>query len=212
MAKRERKAPTGTVTPGEAKRNDWETPELLVEAIHGYAPIVLDPATAQNNPTRARKFCSPAPRHKHNLRAKNGGEWIATDGLGLDWTQAARGGLVYTNPPYGRAAGGVEWLRKIEAEAAKGCEIIALLGCTRFEQGTLTGMLCRANALCFLRGRLAFRNPDTGDEVAGYCFASMLIGFNVERWRFRRAFEPFASGPGLRKKGERSLCFGIEPL
>lgn len=210
----ERKAPSGTIT-GKAKRNDWQTPELLLGHVRAYSPdgeIHLDPATAPGNPTRARRFYAPAPRSKWKLCSHNGGEWTGTNGLRADWLKISKGGLVFVNPPYGEAAGGVRWLEKIGLEGRRGCHMVALISCSRFEQSYLTATLREANAVCFPRGRVAFRNPDTGDEVPGGAYASMFVGFNVTLWRWRRAFESLVCGPKLREAGERSACFELRPL
>lgn len=209
----EPKAPSGTIT-GEAKRNDWQTPERLLAGPRAYAggDILLDPATAPDNPTRARKFCAPSPVKRWKLRAANGGAWIARDGLAIDWAAEARGGLVFVNPPYGQKAGGVRWMDKIAAEARRGCVLAVLLGASRWEQPYFTGMLREASALCLVRGRVAFRNPDTGDEVPGIPYASIFIGFNVVPWRWRDAFEPLAGTATLQARGERSPCFELRAL
>ena len=214
-SKPERKAPAGTITKGEAKRNDWQTPEDVLERIRLVCPsgdIALDPATANDNPTRARSYCSPAPVERWKLQAKTGGAWVSRNGLTTDWVKEARGGLVFVNPPYGRAAGGNDWILKIGEEAARGAMIVALLGVSRTEQGYMTDMLVEANALCFIRGRVAFRNPSTGDLVSGNCYASWAIGFNVDPRRFRLALEPFAAGSKLRAAGARSACFELRAL
>lgn len=214
MNKPERKAPTGTITKGEAKRNDWQTPEHVLERVRVLAPggrIALDPATAPSNPTRALRYCAPGEMSQWHL-GKGGGEWVAHDGLAADWLKLAKGGLVFVNPPYGRAAGGNEWIRKIGEEGRKGCRMVALLGVSRTEQGYMVGMLREANLVCFIRGRVAFRNPSTGDLVSGNSYSSWAIGFNLDPRRFRVALEPLAGTPTLRERGELSGCFRLEAL
>lgn len=212
--KRWRKAPAGTIS-GKAKRNDWQTPEHLLAGVRAVSPtgaIHLDPATAPDNPTRARKFCAPAPKSRWHLRAKNGGAWVARDGLGVDWVKEAAGGLVFCNPPYGAGGGGRDWLAKIAREAERGAVVVALLSVSRTEQPYLTGPLRAANSVCFVRGRVAFRNPDSGDLVGGGCYSSMFLGFNVPLWRFRMGLEPLAGTRRLVERGEQSACFELRPL
>lgn len=200
-AKRERKAPVGTITGVPCMKKDWQTPEHLLAGPRAYwgGQIPFDPATSKDNPTRALQYCAKGKVHKLGAR---GGEWVSRDGLSVSWGRAA-----FCNPPYGRDI--AAWLEKMGQEARAGCEIIALLPCARWEQDYFTGPLKEANAVCFIRGRVAFRNPDTGDNVNGNPYANMFIGFGVTLWRFREAFEPLAGSEAMMRRGFRSACFGI---
>lgn len=213
--KREPAAPAGAIV-ARSKRNDWQTPPHIIDAIRDYgAPwggIAFDPATARDNPTRARRYCAP---HPDGLAGRTlghgGGEWIHVDGLAADWRDNTGGGLLFTNPPYG--AGGRDWVHRIAIEALRGVHMLALLGVARTEQHYFCAMLAAANVACFVRGRVAHRNPDTGDMVTGGCYASWLLGFNVPSLRrFREHFEPLAGTSSLQKKGARSLCVEMRAL
>lgn len=215
-----RKAPSGTITQGKAKKNDWQTPEHILEAVRTLDPngvIALDPATAPDNPTGALRFCSPEQprltigRLDPAFRA-NGGRWIGPNGLEQGWRAVVGDGLVFVNPPYGAEADGVAWWRKIAKEARRGCRIVHLIGVSRTEQEYATACMQEANVVCFVRGRVAFRNPATGDLVSGGCYASMLLGYNLAPWRFRRAFEGVAGTSGLQRRGKRSACFELRAL
>ena len=225
MAKRKakkktaRKANAGTVTgKGKTKQNDWQTPEHILEAVRelGGGAIGLDPATASDNPTGALRFCAlERPRldalEPQSTRA-NGGRWIGSDGLVQGWRAVVGEGLVFCNPPYGAEANGVAWWQKVAAEARKGCRIVHLVGVSRTEQEYATACMREANVVAFVRGRVAFRNPRTGDLVSGGCYASMVLGYNLTPWRFRRAFEGVAGTPTLQGRGERSTCFELRAL
>lgn len=212
MSRAERAAPVGTILNGrKAKRNDWQTPEHVLERVRLLAPggwIAFDPASAPDNPTRALRYCAPLPPGARARHLGTGGEWWGEDGLAHNWRSVAQNGLVYCNPPYGSGANGHAWLAKIAAEARRGVFVVALLGVARTEQPYMADtVLSAANAVCFVRGRISFRNPDTGDLVSGGCYASWLLGCNVPSLRlWREALEPLAGTESLMDKGARSLC------
>lgn len=155
---------------------------------------------------------APGEGMRDRLLGVNGGEWLGTNGLTRDWRKTVGDGLVFCNPPYGAAAGGNDWFGKLGQEGRKGCRMVAFLGVSRTEQGYLIRMLREASLVCFVRGRVAFRNPDTGEHVGGNCYASWALGFNIEPWRFRHAFEPLAGTTTLQDRGERSACFELRAL
>ena len=113
----------------EAK-DDWQTPECVLERVRRIDRIGLDPASCPGNPTGARVHLTPKQ-----------------DGLSCTWKNS---GLVWVNPPYKPP-----WYRTILSEANGGAEIVALLmakpGAGYFQD--LAGV---ASAICFWRGRLTF--------------------------------------------------------
>jgi hypothetical protein len=147
----------------------WFTPSDIVDRVRAYfnGPIPLDPATAAHNPTGAVRFFT-----------------TEDDGLRQSWS----GGGVFVNPPYGEQT--PDWCRKIREESDAGLPIVALLPCgARFstEYWQEEVLSDRLRALCFVRGRVAFVNPE-GQEQAGNPYDSAIYGFNVDRERFRAAF------------------------
>ena len=200
----ERKAPTGTITGKPAMRIDWRTPPHLLEAVRAYfgGQIPCDAATHHSNPTGALRYFALGEREDgsegpHHL-GSGGGEWLGRNGLVPDWVSDKVGGQVFCNPPYGKAIR--LWLAKMAQAADRGAEVVALLPAARWEQSYLTDTLCRANAVCFIRKRVKFINPSTGDAVGGNPYANYFLGFNVETWRWRDAFGP------------HGRCFELEAL
>lgn len=139
-----------------SKTDQWATPTWLVDLVHEFRPIDLDPCTMTHNPTRAARFF--------------------TDGaLSRDWYSE---GLVYINPPYGRALGGdidpqknTGWAKKISMSRVQCLEQIILVPArtdTRWFQDYLVGV--DKVSLVFLKGRLRF-----GDSKSGAPFPSVLM-------------------------------------
>lgn len=154
-----------------AKDTDYLTPDSVLDPVRRYygGGIPFDPATAPDNPTRAVEFCSLPER----------------DGLLTSWKE--QGGGVFVNPPFGSHL--QAWLKKIGDEAEMGVTIIALLPVNRFEQGYLhDSVLKMASVACFVRSRVAFLRPSTGEPAKGNPYPSVLWGFNVDVERFTAAF------------------------
>lgn len=174
----ERKAPTGTITGMPALDTTWQTPPELLQPVRDYfgGVIPFDAATAVNNPTGAAAYA--AGDAAADIAA-------VVDGLAERW---AKYDGTFVNPPYGKVLR--EWLAKMVDEAREGAVIIALLPCARWEQGYFQAALCAANAACFIRKRVNFIRPSTGDRVAGNPYANFFLGFNVEPETFARAFGP----------------------
>lgn len=170
--------------------NSWRTPEGILERVRLYMgdPIPFDPATGPENPTRADRFCAGPTGTLfagHGLASKNGLE------VAWDWP-------TWVNPPYGSELR--DWLAKIELEASRGTEIVALLPASRWESSYLARTLAAARVVCFHRGRIAFVSSIDGLPVSGNPSASMFLGFNVDLKRFALAFAPLG------------VCFELRPL
>ena len=132
-----------------SKNPNWETPDEVLEVIQSYRPIRLDPCTTKENPTMALEWYTPED-----------------DGLSKNW-EMEKGGLVYINPPYGRAIG--KWVGKAVGEncsrpytQAIGAEIIMLLPARTDTSYWQYGVFPSANALCFVRGRIKFKGAKSG--------------------------------------------------
>lgn len=153
---------------------DWWTPPELLERVRLVLgdPIPLDPFTAPSNPTGAARF--------YTLRE---------NGLAQPWDAPW-----FANPPYGRALR--PSLAKIVRESITrhaGCldplPGVALLPCSRWEQGYLHDVLRAASVVCFVRKRIKFVKASSGDRVGGTPMASMFLGFNVDVPTFMAALD-----------------------
>ncbi len=141
---------------------DWQTPENVLELVRQVGPIALDPCTSAENPTGAVLFFTEED-----------------DGLSQPWTKAAPG-LVFVNPPYGRAL--PKWAGKCIQEAELGAEIILLVPSrtdTRWWHKAANATTCCA----FWKGRMTFKGaPSTAP------FPTCLFYFG-KRWeRFNEVF------------------------
>lgn len=144
-------------------RHDWQTPVDVLELVREVADdgrIALDPCTTPDNPTGAE-------------------EWIAPpdDGLAEPWTSH---GLVYVNPPYGRAL--PLWVDHA-AWSAKRCGEIVMLTPARPDTRWFRVLWHSADALCFWSGRITFVGAEHSAPFpslvsywgpAPYRFASVL--------------------------------------
>jgi len=84
-------------------RDDWETPEPIMERVRMIAPIELDPCTSGSNQTGAARFLTKAD-----------------DGLKRDWSCD---GLAFVNFPYSRAR---DWAVKTVIESRRCGHVVAL--------------------------------------------------------------------------------------
>ena len=132
-----------------SNKQDWETPQEVVDIIEKYRPIRLDPCTTAGNPTGAFSFFTPD-----------------SDGLSEDWGMD-KGGLVYVNPPYGKAIG--KWVAKAVEENTRrpyteaiGAEIIMLIPARTDTAYWQYGIFESASAICFVRGRIKFKGAKSG--------------------------------------------------
>lgn len=140
-------------------RDDWQTPECVLERVRRVGPIDIDPCTSADNPAGAARYYTPSH-----------------DGLAQSWY--APGGIAYVNPPYSRC---LDWIAKCAAEAERGCQIIALVPArtdTRWWQHCWT-----ADAICFWRGRLKFVGAP-----ASAPFPSAIVYWGREPEKFEAAF------------------------
>lgn len=155
----------------------WRTPDYILERARVYfgGPIPFDPATGQENPTKALRFCAGP---SGTLFA--GDKLESKNGLEIEWEWPT-----WVNPPFSK-----EWTVKIGKEAADGSEIVALLPCNRFECDYFQEMFRRACIVCFHESRIRFLSSVDGAAVDGNPYASMILGFGVDVDRFREAFSP----------------------
>lgn len=124
-----------------AKRQDWCTPLEIIEAVRGTfgGSIDLDPCSNQASIVGASMA--------HDAES---------DGLSRPWR-----GNVYVNPPYGR--GLKVWVRKCAYEFTSGNNVIALIPAAVETKHWHEFVFKMASRVCFLKGRVKFINPDTGE-------------------------------------------------
>lgn len=141
----------------------WQTPDNVLDLVRAFAPIGLDPCTTVDNPVRANYFIAPPE-----------------DGLVLSWAGL---GLVFVNPPYGRAL--PAWARRMADEGARGTEIIGLVPARPDTQWFQT-YITTATALLFWRGRLKFKGAKDAAP-----FPSLLPYWGPRVDQFRAIFGRF---------------------
>jgi phage N-6-adenine-methyltransferase len=120
----------------------WCTPPEVLELVRRLGPIGLDPCSNGRSVVRA-----PV-----EWRGKPG-----VDGLAQSWVGH---GLVYCNPPYGRAI--KVWMQKCATEGALGAEIIALIPARTDTKWWHESVVEGADSVCFWRGRIAFLGATQG--------------------------------------------------
>lgn len=150
-------------------RMDWETPDCVLERVRSVAPITLDPCTTDENPTDAITSFSPGS-HVPSLDAR--------------WRNYVAHGLVYVNPPYGRAL--PIWMAKCREQAALGTQIIALVP-SRTDTRWWGECYDDCAAVALWRGRLTFRGAPSPAP-----FPSCLFYWGERSWAFGRAFRDVA--------------------
>lgn len=140
----------------EATKDTWQTPLGLVQALGQFD---LDPCADAQAPTRLAKT----------------GFTVSDNGLVCEWF-----GRVFMNPPYGSSA--KRWLKKL-ADHGNGIALIPpRVGSHWFHDL----VFAKCDAIMFLRGRIAFIDPQTQQPVKGNNADSILVAFgpdNVEALR-----------------------------
>lgn len=118
-------------------KQDWQTPENVLERVRAIGPIDCDPATSRDNPTDAARF-----HHE--------------GGLEKSW-QVFGGGVLWLNPPFNALA---PWVKRWCEEADK-CEPVyahaMMLAPARTDTRWFQAMRRHSRALCFVYGRLRFK-------------------------------------------------------
>lgn len=149
-------------------KDDWQTPDEVLELVRRVAPIGIDPCGAPGNPVRAKVCYWGGPDD--------------IDGLGLDWGRLAREGLVYVNPPFSQAK---KWAEKAIAEGVIGGTEIILLLPARTDTKVFEALRKSADAVCFWHGRMKFKGAPTSAP-----FPSALFYFGERAKVFERVFSP----------------------
>ena len=190
-------------------RTEWQTPEELLRVVRRFAGpwwegIGLDPcAPMDRNPCGVTTTISVG--HRQTWTGPAGGVMATTcesrGGLVEDWGGQ---GLVYCNPPYGRAI--PAWASKMAAEGGTGTEIVSLLP-ARTDTQWWHAYVATAQVVAFWRGRLRFVDPQAGQPAAVWSQAAgRMVGASapfpsaIAYWgprvtAFRNAFLPLAWVP-----------------
>lgn len=154
-------------------KHDWRTPPEILDLVRQLGPIRLDPCTTLDNPVGALFFST-----------------AETDGLSVSWQRIGDNpigsGLVYVNPPYGRAL--KPWSQKIWQEGSlRRHEIIALVP-ARTDTGWWQNYIAKGRVICFWTGRITFwaKHPETGEYGPAVIWSK-----KTQRWQ--KAPAPFPS-------------------
>jgi phage N-6-adenine-methyltransferase len=156
----------------KSDKQDWQTPDHILDLVKSYRPIRLDPCTVFDNPTGAQEFFIPVD-----------------DGITQSW-DTDKPGLIYVNPPYGREL--KFWVEKCASEAVKrpfvgchelGSEILLLVPARTDTAHWHHGILGNADALCYIKGRLKFRGAENSAP-----FPSALVYFGDRPDAFQTHF------------------------
>ena len=166
-----------------SSRHDHQTPEYLLDLVRKVGPILYDPCTAPDNPTRALMFSTP-----EQTTDAQGHEHDDVDGLAYIWPAWERAGVTYINPPYGRALG--PWTRKIARHDGETIVCVPARVETRWFK--------RLHAWCTWRldwssptygSRLKFTLPD-GEKQDTAPFPSTIFYHGPQAGRFLHVFSP----------------------
>lgn len=170
-------------------RDDWETPDQVLDLVRKLGPIVLDPCTSLANPTRARAVCiPPAAFAAIGAETKLPDCRVLSDGLSTPWGFAAgfalgeEPGVIFVNMPYGERIG--QWTALCAAAGALGYHVIALPPArtdTKWFQRDCAPPA--AQAVCFWEGRIQFVGaPDPAK------FPSAISYWGPRKYRFADVF------------------------
>jgi phage N-6-adenine-methyltransferase len=143
-------------------KDDWQTPDVVLDLVRELGPIALDPCSSGSDAVGATLS-------------------YTAGGLESDWVRDSFGGTVYVNPPYGRDIGC--WTSKAN-ESGGGAQIVALLPARTDTMWWQRDVVC-ADAICFWRGRLTFKGAP-----APAPFPSAIAYWGERGKAFGRVFAP----------------------
>lgn len=133
--------------------DEWMTPQWILDLL---PDIDLDPCYSEHSAVDARQ----------TLNVRKG-----DDGLKAEW----HAGHVFCNPPYTKTA---RWLAKAASEVDKGnattvtCLVPAVPGDGPWKREVWP----KATAIGFIQGRVAFWNPEQGEQIRGRGHALVVYG------------------------------------
>lgn len=143
-------------------RDDWETPDCVLERVRMVGQIGLDP-------------CAPVGRNPVGARIVYDER---KDGLSFSWV-AAIDEITFINPPYSQLR---RWVNR--CDEGWQCEVIALVPA---RTDTRAWNEISPNVVAFWRGRLTFRGAQGPAP-----FPSALLYWGDRPWKFGAAFEDVA--------------------
>jgi hypothetical protein len=186
-----------------SESQEWQSPPWFLDMVREVSPtgaIDLDPASAPNNPTRARRFYAPYSRDPVAVDHFEPG-WMGPCGLAGGWPAD---GFTYVNPVYGpHLTGPVSPDYEIKRKGAivgvgrgwgariaehRG-ETIAMLP-ARTDAAWFRAVFAWADLALFWSSpehgaRIDFVDPATGKVVKGSNLASLVLYRASEDWRRR---------------------------
>lgn len=130
-----------------SQKMDWLTPPEFIERVKKMGPIALDP-------------CAPQPPHESFVAPF---KEFTERGLERPWGEWKSRGLVFVNPPYGRAI--EQWMAKCATESREGVEIVALIPSRTDSRWFRSSVFESASAVCYYTGRIVFWDPETRGPV-----------------------------------------------
>lgn len=135
----------------------WQTPDWFLERVRRMGPIALDPCAGATTDIGRVNFRGP--------------DVDGASGLTATWQQ---GGLVFANPPYSSDNPAL-WTAKAAAEAAQGVESVALLPASTGAGWFFDHVFGAAQAVCWIRKRIRFIDPATGQPAGCGRFWSVAV-------------------------------------
>lgn len=142
-------------------KQDWQTPEIVLDLVREVGLISLDPCTSLDNPVNAAHFYTEKE-----------------DGLIQPWDTD---GVIFVNPPYSDIP---KWAEKCAKEGINN-EIIALVP-ARTDTRWWHYNIIKADAICFWAGRLKFKGAPNAAP-----FPSALSYWGDRKDKFIQVFKKF---------------------
>ncbi len=165
------------------------TPQYILDAVEEMGPIVLDPCADPHSRVNAQRAIM-LPKMAAELNASpeelEQAGIVVGDGLQIDWRSFPNiHGVVFVNPPYGRSHNEA-WAEKIWNSWRANQDTIVLVpasvGVGWWED------YWKAEAICFVRGRIRFDHLTEGQEGQAGTFDSALCYFGANKEKFKSVF------------------------
>lgn len=143
--------------------DNWPTPQDFWAALDREFNFVVDVCASNLN------------RKTRNYFGLDHQDPARRDGLRADWAmEAAAGGAVWMNPPYGRTIG--HWMDKAVREVSRGATVVCLVPVRADARWWHDTVMEHATQVRLVRGRLRF-----GDATNAAPFASAVVVFTPDR-------------------------------
>lgn len=146
-----------------SKKQDWQTPKDLFDKLNAVFDFKIDPCTTDENPLGTPYFCTPE-----------------NDGLKANWL-----GNAFVNPPYDNQEA---FIRKaIDQCNEHNTTNVCLIPARTDTQLWQDLIFPNAPAVCFVRGRLKFQEPQAmswqwlfGEKLNCATFPSAIVVFDAD--------------------------------